>query len=200
MFLDLLAFFGSAIIGMLLSQSLIPERVRTESFFSGVFVICVIYDFLVFSVPFQSVWTELLCFGAGVLTETLVLSSIPSERPEKGPVQYRGYLRAATIFLMPLVAFPIVGRVHQAQKMAKKFDGVVYRKYSGDHGVPSIVVTQPDGSSTSLEGIDVPAWNVMFSGKSHLSKPAWSAFGHVDGKSMRILPKTKVMFLGPFPD
>lgn len=199
MLLDLLAFFGSFIVGGLLSQ-LIPEKVRTESFFGGVFVICVIYDFLVFNVPFRSVWTELLCLGAGVVTETLVLSCVPSNRPKKGPIRYRGFLRAATFFLMPFVAFPIVGRAHQAQKMAKEIDGIVSQRYSGDHGVPSIVVAQRDGSSTSIEGIDPLAWNQMFPGKSRLIKPAWSVFGQIDGKPIRILPKAKVMFLGPFPD
>ena len=199
MLLDLLAFFGPFIIGVLLSHALIPERVRTESFFGGVIVICIIYDFLVFSVPFRSVWTELLCLGAGIVTETLTLSSVPSNRPEKEPVRYGGYLRAATIFLMPFVAFPIVGRVNQAQKMAKKLDGVV-QKYSGDHGVPSIFVTQQDGSTASIEGIDPLTWNLIHQGKSHLSKPAWSAFGQLDGKPMRVLPKAKVMFLGPFPN
>lgn len=200
MCLDLLAFFGTFIVAALLSQALIPERVRTESYFGGVFVICVIYDFLVFSVPFRSVWTELLCFGAGLVTETLILSCVPSNRPQKGPVRYHGFLRAATFFLMPFVAFPIFGRVHQAQKMAKKLDGVVTRKYSGDHGVPSIVVAQRDGSTASIEGVDPSAWNLMRMEKSRLTKPAWSAFGQIDGKPMRIIPKAKVMFLGPFPD
>jgi len=200
MFLDLLAFFGPFIVGGLLSQAMIPERVRTGLFFGAVIAFCWIYEILAFSVPFRATWIELLCLGAGVAAETLVMSSIRLDRKEKKPVGQGGCLRAGSIFLLPIVAFTIVGRVNQAQKMAEEFDGVVSQKYSGDHGAPSIVVAQKDGSTASMEGIDPPAWNSMVEGKSRLSKPAWSAYGQVDGNALRILPKARVMFLGPFPD
>lgn len=200
MLLDLLAFFGPFIIAGLLCQWLLTARVRTGRYFGAVIEICVIYELAAFNVPFRSVWIELLCLGAGVVAETLAMSSVAPERPQTETIGYYGYLRAAPIFLLPFVAFTIVGRVNQAQKFAKKLDGVVSQKYSGDHGAPSIMVTQRDGSTTSIEWIDPPAWNLMRMDKSHVSKPAWSAFGQVDGKPMRIIPKAKVMFLGPFPD
>ena len=158
---------------------------------------CLIYEILAFNLPFRATWIELLFVAAGVAAETLVMSAIPRD---KGTGGEGGFIRALSVFLLPFVAFTIVGRVHQAHKMAQEFDGVVYQKYSGGHAAPSIVVGQKDGSTVSMESIDRPAWDSMVAGRSRLSKPPWSAFGQVDGKPMRILPKAKVMFLGPFPD
>ena len=200
MFFDLLAFFGPFVIGGVLSQAMIPKRVRTGLFFGAVIAFCWIYEILAFSVPFGAIWIELLCLVAGIVAETLVMSSIPLNRKEKMPVAQGGCLRAGSVFLLPIVAFTIVGRVNQAQKMAEEFNGLVSLKYSGDHGAPSIVVAQKNGSTASMEGIDPPAWNSMVGGKSRLSKPAWNAFGQIDGNAMRILPKARIMFLGPFPD
>jgi hypothetical protein len=197
--IDLLCFFGPFVAGGLLSQALIPEKVRTGLFFVGVIILSWIFEALEFSVPFRAAWIEWVCVGVGVVAETLVMSSIRLN-VQREALAAEGCLRGGTIFLLPIVAFTIVGRVNQAQKMAESFDGIVSQKYSGGHGAPSIVVEQKDGSDVSMEGIDRPAWDSMVQGKSQLNKPAWNAFGLVDGKAMRVVPKAYVMFLGPFPD
>jgi hypothetical protein len=60
--------------------------------------------------------------------------------------------------------------------------------------VPSLEITQDDGTAAWVEGIDRDTWNAIVPGQSWIDKPAWSAYGTLNGGRMRIVPN------GPFPD
>lgn len=68
-----------------------------------------------------------------------------------------------------------------------EISGVVTRVYRSDnHQYKSIEITNGDGSTLRLEGIDATAWSSIQTG-APISKPAWSAVANVGDKSIRLL-------------
>jgi hypothetical protein len=195
MFLEMLMFFGSGILGALVNHALSPSIRRTTGLALTTWVVCISYEVLAFSLPFRAVWSELLCALAGIMAVVVVMIFLPiGEDYPRATSQAAGCACAITILFWPIVVFTAVDRTHQARQMAEELNGLVYEKYRGGHGVPSIIVLAADYSSAELEGIDPTTWNAMVTGKSQIHKPAWSAFGTLDGKRVRILPH------GRFPD
>ena len=205
MFYDFLAFFGSFVLAALLGPHIMAGRKRTGWLMAVVIAACVGYEILAFRMPFRAASTELLYALAGTLALGLILMAIPFEnqangRRSKPPV----YVHRSVVLLfafLPIISFTIESRVNQAQILAAKLDGVVSQAYrSHNHNVPSLVVAQADGSTVTMEGVDLPTWEQIVPGRSHLNKPAWSAYGELDGTRVRVVPWAKVFFLGPFPD
>lgn len=203
MFLDLLAFFGTAVVAALLSQAFASDRARSGRLLIGMVAFCLGFEVLAFNMPFCSAWLELLSVlggtaGLGMIMGALGIGySASPPPPEKGA----GCLLVLIVAFFPIVSFTTVGRVHHAQKMAEKIDGMVSLKYrSSNHNARSISIAQDDGSTLTVEGVDEAAWNAILPGRSRLKKPAWSAEGELDGKAVRVVPKGYVMFLGPFRD
>jgi hypothetical protein len=136
--------------------------------------------------------------GLGMIMWVLGIGYFPSPPP---PERGAGCLLVLTVVFLPIVSFTTVARVHHAQMLAEKIDGMVSLKYrSSNHNVRSISVAQDDGSTLTMEGVEETTWNAVLPGSSRLKKPAWSAEGELDGKEMRVVPKGYVGFLGPFRD
>jgi hypothetical protein len=205
MFLDFLVFFGPPVIGALANQFLMVGRKRTAWLVAVVVAAAIAYEILAFRIPFRSLSTEVGIAIAGTLAIVLIVAAIPLENQSAGrrsrPQVYAHPSLVLVFALLPIVSFTTVGRVSQAQKIAGNFDGVVAQTYrSHNHNVPSIVVTQSDGTTATLEGVELPTWEQLVPGRSQLRKSAWSVYGELDGRVVRVVPQAKVLFLGPFPD
>jgi hypothetical protein len=202
MFFDLLVFFVPPVLGALANQSLRSGKTRAAAFWLTVVVACISYEILAFNMPFRASWMELIHVFLGTLAVMLVMILIPLEAPtQQAPSNRAGCAQALVILFLPIVSFTLVGRVNQAQEIAAQYEGKVSQKYhSHNHNMPSLTLIQVDGLKTTIEGVDLPAWDAVVEGESRLNKPAWSVFGELDGKRVRIVPHRHVMFLGPFPD
>jgi len=201
MLLEVLTFFGTAIVAATLSQRFPSDSARSDIQMVGVLPVCVGFGALAFSMPFRSVWLELLLVVLGTLALALIMWALGIGASKLDQRSGAGCFLVLVIPFLPFVSFTLVGRVHQAQQLAQSVDGLVSYKYrSHNHNAPSIVVTRDDGSSVELEGVDKPMWEAIVPGTSRLKKPAWSARGQLDGQVFRIVPKGHAWFLGPFPD
>jgi hypothetical protein len=205
MLYDLLAFFVPPVLGTLTCHILMVGRKRTGWLVLTVIAAVIGYEELAFRMRFRGVWTEVLYTAAGTFAVMLIFMTIPFEnqdaRRRSQPKVYAHPSSALLFFLVPVASFTLVGRVDQAQKIATTFDGVVLQAYhSRNHNVPSVVIAQADGSTAVMENVDRATWDDLVPRQSHLTKFAWSVDGELDGKPVRIVPKSKVMFLGPFPD
>jgi hypothetical protein len=203
MFLDLLAFFGTGVAAALLGQWLAADRVRNRWMVICVVVFCVGFEILALNVAFFSVWVELLCVLSGMAGLAMIICTLSTGRSASPPApQARaGCFFALVVPFLPVVLFTIVGRVHHAQRMSERIEGMVSLKYrSHNHSVRSIAVAQDDGSTLTVEGVDEGVWDAVAPGRSRLKKLAWSALGELDGKDVRVVPKGYVIFLGPFRD
>lgn len=198
----LLAFFVPPMLGVLASQHFMAGRKRTGWHVSAVFTAVIIYENVAFRMPFRGVTNELLYTAMGTLTVVLIFMAIPFENQASGRSgqQVDAHPSVALVyFLLPVASFTLVGRVVHAQQIAARFAGVVIESYHSHHAA-SIIVKQADGSAVTVEDVERTTWDRLVPGRSHLAKSAWSVYGELDGRPVRVVHPAKVMFLGPFPD
>lgn len=186
MLYDLLAFFGPFVVAGLTRNSSLARQMRTSWWVPVAFAATLGYEVLAFKLPFRSLWAEFACAIAGTLTIALIFTVFPFEGQRDGP----RWLRAASVLLLipllPIISFTLVGRVNQAQKIAVQCDGIVSQTYRS-RGIPSLVVTQADGSTVTMDNVDRATWEHVVPGRSHLKKPAWSVDGELDQRPVRIV-------------
>jgi len=202
-FLDLLTFFGTFLIAGMLIPKFAPDKAYHGQFFAGVLVLALAFEIFAFKIPFRSAWLELLyvLIGTAVLAAVLCTIVVVEGKSSQPPCREMGCLFVLLIPFFPIVSFTMLGRVHHAQKLAERIDGIVWLKYrSSNHNIRSIAVHQADGSILKIEGVDEEIWNEPSLEKSRLKKVEWSAKGQLDGKDVRIVPKAYVIFFGPFED
>src|SRR5258706_2477565 len=194
MVLDLLTFFGTVVVAVLLSRLFAPDRVRNEWLLIVVVPFCLGFEVLAFNMPFCSVWLELLCVLGGTAGLAMIAWALGSGRSVTPPVLGRraGCFLPLIVAFMPIVSFTMVGRVHHAQQMAQRIEGMVSLKYRSHNSVRSIAVAQDDGSTLMVEGVDQGMWDAVAEGRSRLKKLAWSAVGELDGREVRVVPKAYV--------
>lgn len=206
MLLSLLAFFVPPVLGALVNRASAPiaDKTRSRRYAVLVLLACIAYEVLAFRVPIRAVWSELVMSFTGAVVVVFIMLAIPLEAgasPKGMPRRNKssengGCASAAVMLLLPLVSFTLVGRVDHAQKIGVKWNGYVVSKYrSHNHAAPSFELSNGD----EIEGVDRTTWDAATKG-SRLDKPAWSAFGEMDGRHVRMVPELKVMFLGPFRD
>jgi hypothetical protein len=203
MLLDLLAFFGTVVAAALLSQAFASDRARSGWLLIGVIAFCFGFEILAFNMPFCSAWLEVLCVVGGTAGLAMIMWALGIGHSASPPAlgTGAGCLLVLVVPFLPIVSFTTVARVHHAQRMAERIEGMVLLKYrSSNHNARSISVAQDDGSTLTIEGVDEAMWNAVAPGRSHLKKPAWSVVGELDGHEVRVVPKGYVMFLGPFRD
>jgi len=100
-----------------------------------------------------------------------------------------------------LVCLAVSSRIFQAERLSTELSGLVSSKYiSHNHSSRAIVVTRSDQTTIAFEGIEEQAWNSINEGRSSINKPAWSAFGTIDGTSMRIVTKANLCVVIWMPD
>jgi len=166
--------------------------------------------FLLYHVRFFSLWCELLLAVFCTVTIPPLMLALFQDKGqnESSPqsskeISNAGCIRGCLYALLLLalfvsIEFSAFSRVLHAQHLAEDLEGLVVYKYrSRNHAQPTIVVSGSHGKDT-LEGVYLPAWDVISSGKSMLKKPAWSAFGTIDGVSYRIVQREG--FLAKLPD
>jgi hypothetical protein len=195
--IDILSFFGPVIVAALLASVVIA---RTKGRPGPSWIIAAVsgtvtYEVLNFSLPFRSPWLEIVvvAFATGVLTLAMVVM-LANQKPNGSALAV-----VVTWVILALVSIASTGRVAHAQKMAWSCDGVIALKYrSHNHAARTLVVSRPAAPDVTFEGVDEPLWNVVQLGRSYLRKPAWSAFGTLDGKRVRIVPDRLALFhMGP---
>ena len=206
MFWFLLAFFVPPALGALANQALTPltDWIRSRSYAVLMLLVGIVYEILAFRVPFRAIWLELVMDFTGAIAVMLImiglpLNEVPSPRhmpPRDKPRVNGGCASAAVFLLFSFVLFTLPLRVSHSQAIAAEWKGYIALKYhSHNHGSPSFRLSNGD----EIEGVDPTTWDAAPNG-SRLDKPAWSAFGDIDGHHVRIVRETKVMFLGPFRD
>ena len=206
MLLNLLVFFVPPALGAIANQLLAPLTGKTRSRRYAVLLLLasIAYEFLAFRVPIRAIWLELVMDFTGAVAVMLIMIAVPLRAatspkglPQRNkPSENGGCASTAVMLLLPFVSFTLVGRVSHAQQIAAQWHGYIAAKYrSHNHAAPSFKLSNGD----EIEGVDRTTWDAATEG-SRLDKPAWSAFGEMNGHHVRIVPESKVMFLGPFRD
>jgi hypothetical protein len=177
----------------------VPAEARQRrSLVAAVIIVCVCYEILMSQVPFRATVLEFIYTAFGAVAVALVMTAAPIEDEAPGTRPKFGCLSTIALLLLPIVLFTSVLRVNQAQRIAESYDGVVSQKYhSHNHGEPTLVVRHSYDWTITV-AVPSTVWDAAVEGRSHLSKPAWSAFGELDGKRMRIVPNNGLN--GFYPD
>jgi uncharacterized membrane protein YuzA (DUF378 family) len=202
MFLFIFVPMVAFLIGAILSRALVMGKTRTTRDALLVIGVCCAYLIVAFTMPFWAALAEIIYVIFGIAAVTLIMTGIADPETQKQTPARAGCLYAFSVFVfLPLVLFTSAMRAYQAGEIASSYDGIVTAKYrSSNHAAPSIELIADSGETTTVEGVDLPAWNAIVEKRSHVAKPAWSVFGQVDGKPFRLVPQKRVFGIGPLPD
>jgi hypothetical protein len=195
---DLIAFLAPFCLGLSVRRLWTTGERLLRVFSALAVTACVAYLYVAFSVPFEAIWIELLFAAVGIFAVVCATVATPAAAVDS---QNLSKLSLPVFFIIASVSFTMEARIDLALHLRLSLNGLVATKFfSSNHHQRSITIVGDDGLTTSVEGVDVDAWNAMVEDRSRLSKPAWSAFGEVDGKHVRVIPQRYVFFAGLLPD
>jgi hypothetical protein len=181
--LTLIPFFGGAVVGMLLSR-----RVQSRWWAAAVgFIASCGFVVLLLGAPLRSWKSEVLIAVAGAVA--LVPTFVAYGNSYLGRKQ--GDWVALLVVPMILAVFmPLSVRLTYASRVLWSCDGMIVQKYrSTNHNARTLHVRNVDGGEARLEGVDQRLWADARIG-GDLRKFAPSAFGELDGRAMRVVPRT----------
>jgi hypothetical protein len=163
-FLDFLPLFVGVALAALLAQWLKNTALLLLLAIAGVIGLNV----LSMRTPVQGIRTEIgIGLVASIAQALVFVLYLKIGRPQTWGSTKSAIAMARAVGVMLLMMFLLVGvlmtwsdRVRYAMDLAWQCDGVIAEKYrSSNHQIPTLVVTNTDGSKTKLEGVVYGLWN-----------------------------------------
>ncbi len=167
---------------------LIAGRMKQEGYLLVAVIVVALCALLLLGMPFWGVWCEAILGVAATLAFIPVYLCIPFGRHEN---RVRLYPRVVFVLLLPLIVaimMPWTYRVDYAVGVTWACDGPIASKYMSNGGNKAILEVQCSRGMVTLEGVDVALWQQARVG-NWVQKPKGSAFGALDGKPIRVVPR-----------